>query len=94
METARFIVEGRVQGVGFRYYATQKARALGVRGWVRNCQDGTVEAAVCGPEAALSRLEQALWSGPGRVGQVTRQAWPMSPSSLDALTGFAVLPEE
>ncbi len=39
---------GRVQGVGFRYHATYKARFLGLTGWVRNCYDGTVEMEVQG----------------------------------------------
>ena len=42
--TKRLLVTGRVQGVGFRFYAQRKARELGVTGWVRNCRDGSVEA--------------------------------------------------
>lgn len=94
MGTARFTVEGRVQRVGFRYYVTEQARALGVRGWVRNRSDGSVEAVASGPEGALHQLEQALWRGPGGVSQVTRQAWPVTRETLDAVTGFAILSEE
>ena len=41
----RIVVRGRVQGVGFRYAATQEARGLGLTGWVRNLPDGRVEIA-------------------------------------------------
>lgn len=44
----RFTVRGRVQGVGFRYFARRHAEALGVNGWIRNCFDGTVEGVVEG----------------------------------------------
>lgn len=47
---------GRVQGVGFRYYAVQKARQLGLAGWVRNCYDGSVEMEVEGAEADIDQL--------------------------------------
>ena len=43
MERLHAIITGRVQGVSFRYYTQQTAQSLGVRGWVRNLPDGTVE---------------------------------------------------
>jgi len=42
-KAARAVVEGRVQGVGFRYWTVQVARELGITGWVRNCPDYSVE---------------------------------------------------
>lgn len=47
---------GRVQGVGFRYHATYKARLLGLTGWVRNCYDGSVEMEVQGEPELIDDL--------------------------------------
>ena len=47
---------GRVQGVGFRYYAVMKANQLGLTGWVRNLEDGTVEMEAEGPELLIDEL--------------------------------------
>ena len=47
---------GRVQGVGFRYHATYKARFLGLTGWVRNCYDGSVEMEVQGEPEVIDDL--------------------------------------
>ena len=47
---------GRVQGVGFRYYSVNKARQLGLTGWVRNLYDGSIEMEVQGPERFIDEL--------------------------------------
>lgn len=60
----RLLVSGRVQGVGFRYYAQDEARELGLRGWVRNLADGRVEAQAAGPAEAIARFAAALRRGP------------------------------
>ena len=57
-------VEGRVQGVGFRWFVQQRAAALGLRGWVRNRADGSVEVLATGAPAALRALEDVLREGP------------------------------
>ena len=69
----RFVVSGRVQGVGFRYFTQDVALREGATGWVRNLPDGRVEAHVDGEVEAVSRVERALRSGPGgaRVATVT-----------------------
>lgn len=59
-----FRVRGRVQGVGFRYFADQSAKAVGVRGWVRNDDDGSVQVYAVGTAAQLSELAGLLWKGP------------------------------
>ena len=64
MSGIRVRVHGRVQGVFFRNWTMDRARALGVRGWVRNRRDGTVELAAFGEEEAVEALVAACRSGP------------------------------
>ena len=52
----RMKIYGRVQGVGFRYRSEQAAGLLGVTGWVRNAEDGTVEMEAQGSEAAINKM--------------------------------------
>ena len=60
----RFVINGRVQGVGFRWFTKDAAMREGVTGWVRNLPDGRVEALAEGDPDAVTRLEQALQTGP------------------------------
>jgi acylphosphatase len=57
-------VTGRVQGVFFRAWTRDRARQLGICGWVRNCDDGTVEALFDGSEQAVERLIELVRDGP------------------------------
>ena len=57
-------VRGRVQGVGFRYFVEHSARALAIRGWVRNDDDGSVEVYALGTAGQLSDLAGLLMRGP------------------------------
>ena len=84
----RFIITGRVQGVGFRYFAHATATRDGLRGWVRNLPGGQVEAAAEGDEEAMERFEAALRHGPpgARVEQV--EVEHTVPGGSD--TGFSV----
>ena len=60
----RWFVHGRVQGVGFRYFAQRAALELGLTGYVRNLDDGGVEAYAAGAEEQLSRFAALLQRGP------------------------------
>jgi acylphosphatase len=61
----RAILSGRVQGVGFRFFAERAARDAGVTGWVRNRSDGSVETVVEGEADAVARYLERLRAGPG-----------------------------
>jgi acylphosphatase len=60
----RFVVSGRVQGVGYRYFVKANAEKLGLSGYARNLDDGTVEVLAIGPEAKVKDLLGALQRGP------------------------------
>ena len=64
IDTRRFVVTGRVQGVGFRWFVEREARAIGVAGWVRNNLDGSVEVLASGTHEQLSALRSRLRQGP------------------------------
>lgn len=70
MITRHLSIKGRVQGVGFRNYMAYKAQQLGISGWVRNRQDGSVEAVVQGTEAAIAAIIECAHRGP-RASQVS-----------------------
>jgi acylphosphatase len=64
MSARRALLGGRVQGVGFRFFAERAARELGLCGWVRNLPDGSVETLVEGDEEAIGQYLQRLRRGP------------------------------
>ena len=74
----RFLVRGRVQGVGFRYFAQRQARAQELAGWVRNRQDGAVEGEVTGSPAAIERFLAALRRGPSSARVSELDTTPLS----------------
>lgn len=63
-EARRFLVRGRVQGVGFRWFVEREAHILGVAGWVRNNVDGSVEVLAMGSRDQLLGLRSRLREGP------------------------------
>jgi acylphosphatase len=63
-ESRRFVVRGRVQGVGFRWFVEREAHILGIAGWVRNNADGSVEVLAQGTRDQLSGLRSRLRQGP------------------------------
>lgn len=64
IEGRRFVVRGRVQGVGFRWFVEREAHILGIAGWVRNNHDGSVEVLAQGTRDQLSGLHGRLREGP------------------------------
>ena len=66
------VVRGRVQGVGFRWFVRERARELGIGGWVRNRADGSVEVAASASDGTLAALRDSLQAGPSgaRVSRV------------------------
>jgi acylphosphatase len=87
----RLLIEGRVQGVGYRASLAQEAIALGLHGWVRNCRDGSVEASVEGDVPAIEAI--ILWAKRGppgaQVSKVTFEDFG-TPASSDGT--FKILP--
>jgi acylphosphatase len=72
----RYVVQGRVQGVGYRYFVLRQADALGVSGFARNLPDGAVEVLAEGSDATLADFEARLREGPAfaEVTNVEREA--------------------
>jgi acylphosphatase len=64
VEARRFVVRGRVQGVGFRWFVEREAHMLGIAGWVRNNSDGSVEVHAQGTRDQLLGLHSRLRQGP------------------------------
>ena len=89
MRTVRVAITGRVQGVGYRIWAERTATTLGLRGWVRNRSDGSVELLASGNDDAVSRLIEACRQGP-RAAAVTNVA--VSDAEDDGSSGFSARP--
>ena len=85
-----FLVLGRVQGVGFRWFVHREASELGLFGWVRNTDEGAVEIVASGEEADLADLRQAIARGPrgSRVDQVIEH--PLADAEAASLTPFQI----
>jgi acylphosphatase len=86
MPARRYLITGRVQGVGFRYALAIEARRLALSGWVRNRSDGSVEAVASGDETALDALGRWAHRGPpaARVDVIdTRAATAAEASGLE-----------
>jgi len=88
MKAKRYIVLGRVQGVGFRWFVDHEARQLGLAGWVRNNIDGTVEVLAIGNDQQLATLFNKLRQGPraARVDDVQE----IAAEPIEGLTTFRI----
>jgi acylphosphatase len=85
-----FLVRGRVQGVGFRWFVQREAAALELSGWVRNTEDGHVEVVAGGDPAVLDVLRQVLRRGPrgSRVDAVIEHE--LDPKEGESLGAFSI----
>ncbi len=83
-------VEGRVQGVGFRWFVHGEAAELGLRGWVRNTNAGHVEAVAAGSSTQIDALEEALKRG-SRGSRVDRvRVHDLQESEAESLKPFVI----
>lgn len=87
-KSVRAIFEGRVQGVWFRAWTAEKATALGLSGWVRNCANGTVEAVFSGPE---DKVDEMLVKGKKGPILAKVNAIHVEPTDPPGETGFVKL---
>ncbi|HKD84088.1 MAG TPA: acylphosphatase [Terriglobales bacterium] len=89
LETHRYVISGRVQGVGFRWFVEREAAQIGVTGWVRNCSNGDVEVMATGTREQHSSFRQKLQQGPraSRVDDVSESRAPLLEASTFRIEG-------
>jgi acylphosphatase len=85
-----FLIQGRVQGVGFRWFVQREAGELGLRGWVRNTEEGDLEVVAAGEPRDLDELRASLRRGPrgARVDRLVEQH--LNESEAEALSSFQI----
>jgi acylphosphatase len=81
-------IRGRVQGVGFRYFVMRRAHDLGLRGWVANVADGSVQCVAEGPQESLDALVDAVHRGP--TGSIVEEVSVVSMAATGGFDRFAV----
>ena len=88
--TQRWLVRGRAQGVGFRFFVQREATRLGLRGSVRNTPNGAVEVVAAGTSKALNELEARLHEGPDAAKVTAVKAVPIDISAADTGKTFMI----
>jgi acylphosphatase len=85
-----FLIQGRVQGVGFRWFVQREASELKLRGWVRNTEDGNVEVVAAGEAGDLDELRLSLRKGPrgSRVDRIIEHT--LAESEAEGLSSFKI----
>ncbi len=85
-----FLIQGRVQGVGFRWFVQREAAELELRGWVRNTEDGDVEVVAAGDAGDLDELRVSLRRGPrgARVDRIVEHT--LADAEAENLTSFQI----
>jgi len=89
MTCRHYVVTGRVQGVFYRASTQEEATRLGLHGWVRNRDDGSVELLACGEEAILNQLEHWLWQGP-KFAEVSGVEVDTADTNGDGINSFSI----
>jgi acylphosphatase len=92
----RLRIVGKVQAVGYRMWCVSTATRLKLRGWVRNLKDGTVEAVVCGSQAAVNSMITACQTGPRHADVSEVHFSALDPSDLhyrEVPAGFEQRPD-
>jgi acylphosphatase len=79
LQTRRYLISGRVQGVGFRWFVEREAALIGVTGWVRNCENGDVEVMATATREQHALLRRKLQEGPraARVDHISESPAPL-----------------
>jgi acylphosphatase len=85
-----FLIQGRVQGVGFRWFVQREASELNLRGWVRNTEDGDVEVVAAGETGDLDELRSSLRKGPrgSRVDRIVEHT--LADTEGEGLSSFKI----
>ena len=94
MTSRQIRVQGRVQGVGFRYALRDEAERLGVTGWVRNRSDGSVQALLQGEQAAIERLLAWARQGPPGARVAALEEEPLAREFERPYTRFEIRPTD
>jgi acylphosphatase len=87
MKAVRVVVSGRVQGVGFRWSTRRAAERIGVAGWVRNQEDGAVEAHIEGSDERVAAMVAWLERGPAEAKVASAEVAEASPEGVE---GFGI----
>lgn len=91
MDARAMVVRGRVQGVGFRWFAHREALALGIVGRIRNLADGTVEVHAVGEPEAMNRFRQVLHQGPSSAEVFEIEETPLSAEEASSYSEFHII---
>ena len=87
MSARNYVVRGRVQGVGYRYFAQRAAQKIGVQGFVRNLDDGNVDVYAVGSPEQLAEFAGLLWQGP-RFAEV--RGVDQTEAAVRSVSGFQI----
>ncbi|MDH4198852.1 MAG: acylphosphatase [Spirochaetia bacterium] len=91
MEIRHYIILGKVQGVGYRYYTEDIAKSSRIRGWVKNQPDGSVECLAAGQPADLEMFEKKIRKGPPLSRVVNMERKILVEGEIDIPENFSVL---